>query len=291
MLQKSTKEEIKEVEDLVLSTRAQITDFIQDGKKVHVIWDFDGVLVDSRSDDVFALMGYDLEAYFAHEERLLFQTPGYGPWCIPIANNGGRHPHFQQKCFTQDIVTARSSNLAIRVHMFCLSLELTMRWMLFLGHQSKSSAYRIILDSLKEDPDCVVFCIDDGAKHIEVFQRVAKEAGMEERTFGIVSPVIRTYTHDELKEFLDRVMGVSDTVPIRVRDPSNDMSGFIVLPGGFEQFRSHMNTFVGEIHSDGNYFELRRVFERVHGKVGKGTFNTEEELERAIKEFILGFHI
>src|SRR3989338_6107774 len=188
-MRQSTVEEIQESTDLVLSVREKIKGLLQSGRKVHVIWDFDGVLADSRSDDVFALGGFDIRAYFAHEERLLFQTPDKGPWLMPIAHNVGTAPHFPPERFTQDIVTARSSMLAIRVHMFCLAWQLPIRWMLFLGHQPKKESYRIILASLKSDPDYFVFCVDDSAKHIEAFRSASAEEHMEDRTTGIVSPV------------------------------------------------------------------------------------------------------
>src|SRR3989338_7309485 len=155
-MRQSTVEEIQESTDLVLSVREKIKGLLQSGRKVHVIWDFDGVLADSRSDDVFALGGFDIRAYFAHEERLLFQTPDKGPWLMPIAHNVGTAPHFPPERFTQDLVPARC---------------------------------RIILASLKSDPDYFVFCVDDSAKHIEAFRSASAEEHMEDRTTGIVSPV------------------------------------------------------------------------------------------------------
>ena len=71
-----------------------------------------------------------------------------------------------------------------------------MRWMLFLGHQPKKEAYRIILQSLKNDPDYYVFCVDDSSKHIETFKTVAEEEGMTSRSFPILSPITRTYSEE-----------------------------------------------------------------------------------------------
>ncbi len=274
--------------ELVLATRAKIEELLQQGKKVHVIWDFDGVLADSRSDDVFALSNFDLKTYFAHEERLLFESPGQGPWLLPVAHNAGIAPHFPPERFSQDIVTARSSSLAIRVHIFCLAWHLTVRWALFLGHKPKKESYSIILNSLKDDPDYFVFCVDDSAKHIEAFLDASAEEGMKNRVSGIVSPVVRTYTEKELKEYFARVMNAAGDTPIRVRDPMDDMRGFIVLPKGIDQFREQVNGLVSKQHGEGHYSELRSAFVRVNGEVGEGRFKTEEELERAMNEFILG---
>ncbi|HEY4520152.1 hypothetical protein A2673_00490 [Candidatus Kaiserbacteria bacterium RIFCSPHIGHO2_01_FULL_50_13] len=289
-MQKSTTKEIEEVNVLVRSARAQMQKLIQSGKRVHVIWDFDGVLADSRSDDIFKLTGSDIKAYFEYEERLLFESPGKGSWLLPIAHNCGSLPHFPQERFTQDIVTARSSTLALRAYNFCTSWALPVRWMLCLGHQPKQESYRIILESLKNDPDYRIFCVDDNAKHVEAFQDVARELGMEDRAFGIVSPAIRAYTEDELREYYARVMGAVGDSPIRVRDPSDDFKGFLVLPKGLEQYRKIMGSVENEQHSRGYDEELRQIFVRVNGEVGTGRFKTEEELEQAMREFVVGLH-
>ncbi|MBI1872225.1 5'-nucleotidase [Candidatus Collierbacteria bacterium] len=285
-MERSTKTEIANVEGLVFSTRQKIERLLRSGKKVHMIWDFDGVLADSRSDDVFALAGYNLDAYFAHEERLILESPGQGPWLLPIAHN----QDFWQDNFTQDVVTARSSALALRVHLFCMQWNLSTRWMLFLGHQPKNEAYRIILKSLKDDPDYHVFCIDDGAKHIEAFQKVCIEEGMEDRSYGIISPVTRKYSKEELGEYYSRVMGAIGNGPIRVRDSSDDTRGYIVLPRGSKQFAEQMNALVYSQNNQGHHAELRQAFVQAYGEVGKGFFKTEADLERAMNEFILNLH-
>lgn len=289
-MRRSTEEEIHEAQSLVCATHAKIEELLQKGKKVHVIWDFDGVLADSRSDDVFALVNRDLKTYFAYEERLLMQSPGSGIWLQPIAHNVGIGTHFPSECFSQDIVTVRSSYLSLRMHIFCLSWHLPVRWTLHLGHQSKEGAYRIILDSLKNYPDYHFFCIDDNAKHVEIFGKVSKELGVADRAFGVVSPIIRTYTQEELQEHFNRVMQASGDAPIRVRDSTNDIHGFIVLPGGVKQFAEKILDLVSENSSRGHDNELRAAFIKVFGEVGPGHFKTEEELELAMKDFILGLH-
>ena len=287
-MRQSTKKETQEITKLIFATRANIEELLHNGKKVHVIWDFDGVLANSRSDDVFALSNGNLKTYFAHEERLLFQSPEEGPWLLPIAHNADlKALGFSPECFTQDIITSRSSYLATRVHIFCLSWQLEIRWMLFLGHQSKKESYRIILKSLKNDPDYSVFCVDDSVKHIETFKETATEECMQDRAFGIASPVIRNYTKKNLKEYFARVMNASGNNPIRVRDPSNDFHGFLVLPEGVNQFHRQINDLVSQQHSEGHHFELRNAFVNVYGEVGKGHFETEAELENAMREFIL----
>lgn len=286
-MHKSTEAEMQEVFNLVLSTRQKIEELLQNGKKVHIIWDFDGVLVDSRSDDIFAHIGFDLKAYFEYEERLLSQSPGMGAWLLPIAHNAGIAPHFPVDRFSQDIVTVRSSMLAMRVHIFCLEWNLPVRWMLFLGHQSKKEAYRIILKSFKDNPEYYIFCVDDNQKHITTFDAVSLEEGMKERSFGIVSPTIRSYNKKELQEYYVRVMRVAGSKPIRVRDPSDDLKGFIVLPEGLNQFKRQIRNMMESVSNDGFREELRSVFVKKFGEVGHGYFKSEKELQQKMREFIL----
>ncbi|MDO8523178.1 MAG: hypothetical protein Q7S12_02745 [bacterium] len=287
---KSTKEEIEKNEKLVADTSAAINALIKSGKKVHIIWDFDGVLADSRSDDVFKLFNFDLKKYFDYEERLLFQSPGPGQWILPIAHNTGRGIHFPPEQFSQDIVTARSSFMAMRVQIFCLSWHMPTRWMLFLGHQPKEGSYRIILESLKQDQDSHIFCVDDSPKHIDTFNRVSTELNMESRSTGIFSPAIRTYTKTELKKHIASVLSAKGNKPLRVRDPSDDMRGFIVLPNGVVQFREQINCVVNEQSSEGHTTELRNAFVQAYGEVGVGRFKTEQELDDAMYQFIIDKH-
>ncbi len=286
-MKQSTEQELIESTQLILSIQEKIQELIGAGKKVHLIWDFDGVLTTSRSDDIFALTGYDLKTYFSYEEKLLLESPEAGPWLLPIAHNVGIQQRFPAESFTQDIVTARSSSLAIRVHIFCIQWHLPMRWMLFLGHQPKKEAYRIILQSLKSDPDYYVFCIDDGSKHIDAFKAVAAEENMEDRCFPVLAPVIRTYSPEHLKEHYDRVMGSVGDTPVRVRDPQDDMRGCIVLPDGIAQFNKQISNLVSTNSNEGHVVELRNAFVRSFGEVGVGKFKTEDDLQNAMKEFIL----
>ena len=242
-MRRSTKREIWEANKLIVATREKLLALLQKGKKVHIVWDFDGVLIDSRSEDVFAISGFDLYKYFSHEECLLFESPSPGPWILPFICNEELKPYFQSGQLTQDIVTARSSDISLRVHMFCLTWNLLVRWMLFLGHQPKKESYRIILQSLKNDPDCYIFCIDDAVKHIQAFNEISVELGIRERTFSVVAPVIRTYTEKELKEYITRIIEAEGDDPIRVRDPSDDMRGYIVLPSGLKGFRKRLGAF------------------------------------------------
>jgi len=287
---KSAKEEIEKNKRLVADTKTAINALIKNGKKIHIIWDFDGVLADSRSDDVFKLLNCDIKKYFEYEERLLFQSPGPGQWLLPIAHNTGAGIHFPPEQFTQDIVTARSSYPAMRVQIFCLSWNVPTRWMLFLGHQPKEGSYRIILESLKPDPDTHIFCVDDSQKHIDTFNSVCAELNMESRSTGIFSPAIRAYTKTELKKHIKSVLSAKGKKPLRVRDPSDDMRGFIVLPDGIVQFREQINGAVDRQSTEGHTAELRNAFVNAYGEVGIGRFKTEIELEDAMRQFIIDKH-
>ncbi len=277
-MQKSTEEETQAVLDLIKQTRHKVETLIQAGKKVHFIWDFDGVLIDSRSDDVFTASGYNLKTYFEYEERLLFDSPDCGPWLLPIAHTCGTlHT-------SQDIVTARSSFLALRVHLFCLAWNMPVRWMLFLGHQPKTDSFRIILESFKKDSSWHIFFVDDNRKHVETFNVVSKELEMSERAHGIVSPIIREYTEEQLRAHLDHVLHAEDS-PVRIRKPENDCDGFTVLPGGLPQFKKILYGVQELTISNASHEELRRAFRKVFGPE-----YTDEDLEKRMHEFIVGLH-
>jgi hypothetical protein len=205
--QPSSKKELRRSRALVRLTERHVRRLVSQGKKVHFIWDVDGVLVSNRSDDVFALTGFDLAKYFTYEERLVTQVLEDGPWAGFARKCGDLHQ-------TQDIVTARSSFLALRVMFFILrNPGLDARWQLFVGHQPKTESYRIILKSFEKDPDVNVFCVDDVKRHVDAFGSVAAELGMTDRCHGIVSPQVRTYTEEDLRHEIDGVLNASGNEP------------------------------------------------------------------------------
>ncbi|OGM99060.1 MAG: hypothetical protein A2817_01715 [Candidatus Yanofskybacteria bacterium RIFCSPHIGHO2_01_FULL_39_8b] len=130
---KSSSEEISKAENLVKETEEKIKSLKRQGRKVYIIWDFDFVFASGLSDDIFNLVGFNLEKYFEYEARLCWQAPESGIWISLASRVGELHQ-------SQDIVTARSSYLAFRVMYFCMMKSLSpswVRWMLFLGHQTK----------------------------------------------------------------------------------------------------------------------------------------------------------
>ncbi len=168
------------------------------------------MLVSGRSDDVFALLWFDVDKYFAYEERLVTEILEDGPWAGFARKCGEWHQ-------TQDIVTARSSFLALRVMFFMLrNRSMPVRWQLFIGHQPKAESYRIILKSFEKDPDAHVFCVDDVKKHVDAFNAVAAELGMSARCRGILSPQIRGYSEEDLRHEIDGVMNPPGAEPYLV---------------------------------------------------------------------------
>src|SRR3989338_7653134 len=193
---KSSSEEIAKAEALVEQTEGRIKELKDQGKKVHIIWDFDFVLASGLSDDVFNLVNYDLEKYFEYESRLSWSRPQPGIW-LPLAEKVGKLHD------SQDIVTARSGFLSFREMFFCAWFSddplKWARWILFIGHQAKTDSFRIIIDSFKKDGDVVIFFIDDNQKHVETFEQIALEMNLGERSFGVVSPRIRLYDKEQLE--------------------------------------------------------------------------------------------
>lgn len=230
---KSTREEVRALDQLVRGTKDDILGLQEAGKRVHIIWDFDFVLSTGLSDDVAALTGRDLKKYFDYEERLCFNPPLANAW-FRIAREVG-HLHA-----SQDIVTARSSYLAFRVMLFCLWRSRDpgfMRWILPIGHQPKGESFKIILNNLKDDPHMHVFFVDDAKKHVDLFAEVANGIGMGNRTRSILAPRVRDYTDEELKEHYDAVIGAKGDGFVAVPHWKRGEPDFIVAPQGVKQFR------------------------------------------------------
>lgn len=200
------------------------------GKRVHFVWDFDHVLADGRSEDVLTLCK-GLPEFFEYEERLCQEVPRSGPWlslALRCAELG----------VTQDIVTARSSLLSLRVMLFCLLHNLPIRWQLFVGHQPKEASYRIIFESLEQEEwDYYAFMVDDSERNVELFRGVRQDFFPREKSLSgsIVAPRIRTYNERELRLHLTRVLRATEG-PTLVRHELRGYSAFTVIPGG----RKHM---------------------------------------------------
>lgn len=250
----STPRELRRSKALVRLVRRQVAALQKDGKKVHFIWDVDHVLVSGRSDDAFALLGFDVVKYFEYEERLVTQRLEDGPWAGLARECGQLHQ-------SQDIVTARSSFLALRAIYFLLSGFIPSRWQLFVGHQPKDESYRIILKSFAKESGTHVFCVDDSAKHVEAFNKMALELGMSERCHGILSPQVRSYEQDALQHEVDSVMAKSGPNPgwVRVFDPqTGQMTRMIqVLPDPREALRRIFDGGVIDAHKKATVEEVR----------------------------------
>ena len=234
---KSAPQEIQQAQRLVQQTEVEIIQLVAEGRQVHIIWDFDRVLSSSLSDDVFRLRENNLENYFDYEARLFLSSPRPGLW-LPLAQKVG------ELHTSQDIVTARSSFLSFRVMTFCmwhcgLDISRWVRWILFLGHQSKADSFRIILESLKKDPRFFFVLVDDNFRHVEIFNRVCQTMKMADRTRGIVSPQIRDYTEEQLRLHYESIMTAEGDQPTIVPGfPGGYSNGFIVFPNGLEGFRN-----------------------------------------------------
>ena len=271
---KSTDQEIAEAQALVKATEARIEELVQQEKKVHIIWDFDFVLASGLSDDVFNLTGYNLEKYFEYEARLCWNSPENGIW-LSLATSVGRLHH------SQDIVTARSSYLAFRVMYFCLMKSSDpnwVRWMLFLGHQTKSDSFRIILESFKKTPDTHIFFIDDAKKHVDSFLATGEMLGMSERIVGIVSPQIRFYTKEELEAHYNAVMGATGDKPVIVPHYKNGYGGFTVLPNGLRGFRGEAMGITVQLHKEAVVENLKDLLEADHERMWPGQPKTIDSL-------------
>lgn len=208
LFQPSTAEELAACRYAVAGVEAQIAGLTAAGKRVHVIWDMDHVLVSGRSDDAFAVLGHNVDKYFVYEERLITTPLENGPWARLAHRCGELHQ-------SQDIVTARSSLLAMRVHFWLIRNKrpVPTRWQLFVGHQSKADSYRIILESFAKDPDVHVFMVDDAKKHVAAFEEVAARLGMADRCHGVLAPQVRSYDASEVIREVEAVLSAEGERP------------------------------------------------------------------------------
>lgn len=273
---KSSSEEIAQARELVQNTEARIRSFIESGKKVHIIWDFDFVLTSGLSDDVFTLTGYDLNKYFEYESRLSWSRPQLGIW-FPLADKVG------ELQASQDIITARSSFLAFRVMLFCAWFSADplkwVRWVLFIGHQTKVDSFRIIIDSFKKDENVVIFFIDDNQKHIEAFDQISREMNLGERAVSIVSPKIRFYDQEQLELHYKSVMEATGTTSTYVPGyPGGYIDGFVVMPDGIRGFREKMINDFYDVKKKGVVEKHRTILEIEHDISFPGTPKTLDSL-------------
>lgn len=227
---KSTKKEILKAQQRVFTTEQEIRNLLNDGFHVHLILDVDGVLVSSRSDDVFELLGRDLRNYFEYEERLCMQPFEPGPWLSLV-----------KKTFewgvTQEIVTARSGRSALRFNLFLLTW--IKQWDLVgqvfsIGHQSKFESYRIMVERVGEDPHTHIFLIDDSERNIAAFNEVVEQKEhMRSRLHAVHALPVRTYTKKELEAHVRAVLSPSELCePFSLLDEATGES-LIVVPEGF----------------------------------------------------------
>lgn len=232
---RSTPQEIQNAQKLIKQVEVEITQLIAEGNQVHMIWDFDGVISSPLSDDIYSLAG-SIEDYFNYETRLFLSPPRPGIW-LPLAKKIGRlHT-------SQDIVTARSSFIAFRVMTFCLwhcgsNPTQWVRWILFLGHQSKADSFRIILESFKREPRVFIVFVDDSSRHVKIFDETSQKMGMAERTTGIISPKIRDYDEGQLRMHYDSIVDAEGDRPTIIPGfPGGYTNGFIAFPNGLDGFR------------------------------------------------------
>lgn len=221
---RSTPEDIAGCEALVERVIAKIKALKANGMRVHIIWDFDGVLGGARDEDVFTVLNYDVPTYYAYQERLFRTLPEDGPWARVADLCGTLHD-------SQDIVTARSRFAPLRAYAWLTARRLSTRWMMFVGHQSKSGAYGIILESFEDDPRTHILTIDDSARHVQDFGNTAVKYHMTHQAEAIWTPRIRLYDEKEIKREAQLVLGFKEDSPrwVSVRKPTNTDPGRVIL--------------------------------------------------------------
>lgn len=271
----SSAEEIQEVNAFTRKVHEFIQELMDQGKKVHIIWDVDHVLVSGRSDEIFTLLGFNVAKYFQYEERLITEMLEPGPW----ANLA------KQTCtwgITQDIVTARSSFLALRVTYFLLSQRLRMRWQLFVGHQSKAESYRIILSSFAKEPNTIIISIDDAVKHVDAFHKIVTELHMQDRCIGVLAPKLHRYSEAELKKEIDLVLSPDATEPFRAEvrlDPPGENNRIIMVTPNAQEVLQRMFFYSSlEMYKQSVVAQHRLELEQLADELLPGKEKTNERL-------------
>lgn len=247
-MKKSTIPELRAMRSLTQSIERKIEQLTKDGWLVHIIFDLDHVLVDGRSDDIFAMLGNNLENYYLYEERMLLQPPYEGPWGQLARRCGKLHQ-------TQDVITARSTFTTFRALLYIVVNDIPVRWLYGVGSAAKTESYRIALDNFKDKDKSFIFVVDDSERHISDFKRVAAELGMTERTEAILSPRIRLYSEEDLKAHYAAVMDPTQTKIFHVHEGSIPGEAgarytFQVTPRGRKDFRDLLNGMVNEARKE-----------------------------------------
>ncbi|MDO8585147.1 MAG: hypothetical protein Q7R85_03465 [bacterium] len=202
---------MKSSEETIAQSRAQIDECIALIKALYVarkrivfVGDSDGVVTSSDSDALGRVVkGEDsLANRFALEERLALQPLRPGPW-LPIAERCAR---IGASIY---IVTARSTFANPRLLWFCLEHDIPAEWILGVGHQSKRGSYEIILREYANDPDCHFIYADDSLRHMEDFQKLIAELGIEDRCHVFHAIPIFDHTEEEYRAYYDAVMNAT----------------------------------------------------------------------------------
>lgn len=244
-MRKSTLTELENARSLVKSTETEIIELVRQGHLVHMVFDFDHVLADGRSDDVFDLLGEVVESYHTYEDRLLLQAPYDGPWAETARKCGSLH-------HSQDIATARTTYTPMRVMLYNAKHRIMVRRQLTGNDTSKIGAYEGIFKWASSDPRRIVYVVDDSTRHIADCRRVAEEVGMGDRVRTILSPRIRLYTEEELRAHYEAVMDPNRKKPFILYEGA--------LPGGKDYHYSFLVMPSGKI---GFSDEIERMAERV----------------------------
>jgi len=277
ILRQSTVQELRDIRELVAKTERKIADLVRDGWHVEIFWDFDHVLMDGRSDDIFELVGKNMVAYYRYEERMLTQLPHNGPWARVARRCGSLHQ-------TQSVITARATYTLPRAHTFVLMRDIHLRRLLAVGSQPKTGSYRVTMqEAFADNPKTFIFMVDDGEHHVRNFNEVAEEMGVTDRTEAILSPRIRLYTFEDLEEHYRAVMDPTRTEIFHIHEGcvpgvAGPRYTFQVAPRGREAYRELLEGMMEKARMEAIVCSCRDELEEISRRDDPGQPMTVERL-------------
>lgn len=259
----SSSQDIFALASLVDRTGNEIARLRREGKRVHMIWDFDFVLAFGLSEDVFDLSGRDIAKFLEYENRLCLESLRKGPWLRLALQAGSLHQ-------SQDIVTARAGIAGYRAMVSCIEWSPApdfIRATYCVGQQPKRESFRAILSPLRDENDVHVFFVDDTPEVALQFDAVAEEMGMGAQTRSIVSPRLREYTRADLENHYDAVMSARGEGVVLVPHWRKGHSSFHVVPSGARRLRDIVLGNQVEVFKEGFVDRHRSALRKAHARV------------------------
>lgn len=279
MFEISTLSELMDMRSLVNNTVERIKQLVREGYYVVLFLDFDFVIIDGRSEDIYHLVDRNLVKYSAYEKRMLLQKAYDGAWADVARSCGTLYQEL-------GIITARSTFTSLRALNHVVHHGLNVSFHNSVGSQKKTLSYRIALEQLKrEQKKFFVFMVDDGKHHCDDFTEVAADLGLSDCTEAIRSPQIRHYSLEDLQAHYEAVMdpkrkGIFILHEGRVPGLPGPRYEFVVCASGLADYRKAYEDIVFRARREAIVEDCRAELEAIARTDNPDTPITDERLYR-----------